>query len=183
MNIGRNERVYNSPSRAVGTSGNALAGGQSLEKGVALGNEGSSWEQSPAYLLDEDEIKKAGYKSSPQECQTCKTRKYQDGSNEMVSFKAPGHIDPNNAAAVVLSHEREHVANAYQKAELKNGKVERASIRLTTDICPECGRSYISGGETSTQIKYYNEENPYQEQLKKSDAANKLRGLHLDFDV
>ena len=122
---------------------------------------------------------KPGKKSSPAECQTCKNRKYTDGSDEMVSFKAPGHIDPNNAAAVVLGHEQEHVSNAYNKARNNNGHVERATVRLKTDICPECGRSYISGGETNTQIKYYNEDNPYQQDLKQTDAV-KYRGANVD---
>ena len=122
---------------------------------------------------------KPGKKSSPAECQTCKNRKYTDGSDEMVSFKAPGHIDPDNAAAVVLGHEQEHVSNAYNKARNNNGHVERATVRLKTDICPECGRSYISGGETNTQIKYYNEENPYQKDLKQTDAV-KYRGVNVD---
>lgn len=122
---------------------------------------------------------KPGRKSSPAECKTCKTRKYQDGSDEMVSFKAPGHIAPENAAAVVLSHEHEHVANAYNKAKNGNGHVERATVQLKVGICPECGRSYISGGVTNTQIKYYNEDNPYQKGLKRTDAI-KLRGAHLD---
>jgi len=122
---------------------------------------------------------KPGKKSSPAECQTCKNRKYTDGSDEMVSFKAPGHIDPNNAAAVVLGHEQEHVSNAYDKARNNNGHVERATVRLKTDICPECGRSYISGGETNTQIKYYNEDNPYQKDLKQTDAV-KYRGANVD---
>lgn len=131
-------------------------------------------------VVDENgHAKKSGYESSPQECETCKNRKYQDGSDEMVSFKSPGHIDPNNAAAVVMGHEQEHVSNAYQKAQNNNGKVERATVTLKTAICPECGRSYISGGETNTQIKYYNEDNPYQQDLKKSDAA-KYRGANVD---
>ena len=107
-----------------------------------------------------------GRKSSPGECETCKNRKYQDGSDEMVSFKAAGHIDPSNAASVVMSHEQEHVSNAYQKADAGNGEVVRASVRLKTDVCPECGRTYISGGETTTQIRYVNETNPYQKDLK-----------------
>ena len=123
-----------------------------------------------------------GRKSSPGECETCKNRKYQDGSNEMVSFKAAGHIDPNSAASVVMSHEQEHVSNAYQKAELGNGEVVRASVRLKTDVCPECGRTYISGGETSTQIRYYNEDNPYQKDLKSADVS-KYRGANVDFDA
>ena len=130
--------------------------------------------------LDEDSKKKVGYKSSPEECQTCKNRKYQDGSDEMVSFKAAGHIDPDNAATVVMGHEKEHVSNAYQKAELEGGEVENVTVRLKTDICPECGRTYISGGVTNTQIKYFNEDNPYQQDMKESDAVNKYRGANVD---
>ncbi len=128
----------------------------------------------------EDEEKVPGEKSSPAECETCKNRKYQDGSDEMVSFKAAGHIAPGNAASVVLGHEHEHVSNAYRKAELNNGEVQRCSVRLKMDVCPECGRSYVSGGVTSTQIKYYHESNPYQKELKSSDAINKYQGANVD---
>lgn len=131
-------------------------------------------------MTDEEHRVKPGRKSSPAECQTCKNRKYQDGSDEMVSFKAPGHIDPDNAASVVLSHEYEHVSNAYNKAQNNNGQVERVSVSLKTAICPECGRSYIAGGETNTQIKYYNEDNPYQKDLKESEGHNKYRGANVD---
>ena len=117
--------------------------------------------------------------STPGECETCKRRKYQDGSDEMVSFKAAGHIDPDNAASVVMSHEQEHVSNAYQKADMEGGEVVRASVRLKTDICPECGRTFISGGVTSTQIRYVNEENPYQQELKASDLSKYL-GANVD---
>ena len=115
------------------------------------------------------------------ECQTCKRRKYQDGSDEGdVSFKAPSHIDPKAAASKVRSHEQEHVSNAYQKASEKNGKVVSCNVSIHTDICPECGRTYVSGGTTATQIKYFNEENPYQKDMKSSDAANKYRGMNFD---
>ncbi|MGJ4848632.1 hypothetical protein ACH6CV_00105 [Bacillota bacterium Meth-B3] len=85
------------------------------------------------------------------ECQTCKGRKYQDGSNDPgVSFKAPGHIDPANAQSVVRSHEREHVANERAKARTQDSKVVSQSVRLFTSVCPECGRTYVSGGLTRT---------------------------------
>ena len=129
---------------------------------------------------EERKAKASGHKSTPEECETCKRRKYQDGSDEMVSFKAAGHIDPGNAASVVMSHEQEHVSNAYQKAKDHNGEVVRASVRLKTAVCPECGRTYISGGETTTQIRYYNEDNPYQQDMKESDADNKYRGANVD---
>ena len=127
----------------------------------------------------ESTTKQAGKQSSPAECETCASRTYQDGSDEMVSFKSAAHISPNAASSVVRGHEQEHVVNAYNKANQDNGKVISASVSLHTSICPECGRSYVSGGETRTQIKYYNEENPYQQQLKAQDEA-KYKGLNIN---
>lgn len=121
----------------------------------------------------------SGKKSSPEECQTCKNRKYQDGSDEMVSFKSAAHISPAASASAVRAHEQEHVSNAYKDAAQNNGKVIQASVSIHTAVCPECGRSYISGGETRTQIKYYNEENPYQQDLKGSDKIKYL-GMNVD---
>ena len=134
---------------------------------------------SPILNPGESTEKKPGAKSSPAECETCKNRKYQDGSDEMVSFKSAAHIAPEAAASAVRSHEQEHVSNAYQKAATNNGKVVQASVSIHTAICPECGRSYVSGGTTHTQIKYYNEDNPYQKALKAQDAT-KYSGMHLD---
>lgn len=134
---------------------------------------------SPILNPGESTEKKPGAKSSPAECETCKNRKYQDGSDEMVSFKSAAHIAPEAAASAVRSHEQEHVSNAYKKAATGNGKVVQASVSIHTAICPECGRSYVSGGTTHTQIKYYNEDNPYQKALKAQDAT-KYSGMHLD---
>lgn len=116
---------------------------------------------------NESTVKSAGRKSSPAECDTCANRKYQDGSDEMVSFKSAQHISPLAAGTAVRAHEQEHVSNAYKKAAQNNGKVLQASVRIHTSVCPECGRSYVSGGVTSTRIQYANEENPYTKELKK----------------
>lgn len=99
-----------------------------------------------------------GVKST--ECQTCKNRKYKDGSDEMVSFKSAAHIDPNAAGAVVRGHEGEHVANAYKSAAQNNGKVLNASVSIHMSICPECGRAYVSGGTTRTLISYQKDAKP-----------------------
>ena len=118
-----------------------------------------------------DEQVKAGRKSSPSECKTCKERKYQDGSNESdVSFKAPGHISPQASAGAVRAHEMQHVGNAYEKAAKGDGKVVSATVTLRTEICPECGTSYVAGGETRTSIAYPAEENPYQKNRKALEA-------------
>lgn len=137
-------------------------------------------EKTPAEKADPDEHKKAGRKSSPADCETCKSRKYKDGSDEAnVSFKAASHISPQAAGTAVRAHENEHVSNAYKKAAKDNGEVLSATVSIHTAICPECGRSYISGGTTNTMIKYKNEDNPYQKELKAADAT-RLRGAHLD---
>jgi hypothetical protein len=113
------------------------------------------------------------------ECQTCKNRKYQDGSNENVSFKSASHISPEAAGIRVAAHEAEHVSNAYTKAAEENGQVVSASVTLRTGVCPECGRVYVAGGETNTTIKYPNETNPYQQERKSQDAAD-LTGARID---
>jgi hypothetical protein len=126
-----------------------------------------------------DTVKKAGRSSAPSECKTCANRRYVDGSNENVSFKAPTHISPEAAAGAVRAHEGEHVANAFQKAAKDGGEVVSANVSIKTAICPECGRSYVSGGETTTKIRYTNEEQPYQQNRKKYDEAS-LVGMNID---
>lgn len=126
--------------------------------------------------------KRAGLKDPAEECQTCKNRKYQDGSDEMVSFKSAAHISPESAASRVRAHEQEHVSNAYKKAAAGDGKVICASVSIHTAVCPECGRTYVSGGTTHTQIKYYNEDNPYQKDLKSSDRT-RYSGMNADYAV
>lgn len=104
----------------------------------------------------EEETAKNGLrkKEPGEECETCKNRKYKDGSDENVSFKAAAHISPEAAASRVRAHEGEHVANAYSKAEQKGGEVLSVSVRIETSVCPECGKTYVSGGTTSTKIRY-----------------------------
>ena len=108
-----------------------------------------------------------------------RTGKYQDGSNENVSFKSASHISPEAAGIRVAAHEAEHVSNAYAKAAEGNGQVVSASVTLRTGVCPECGRVYVAGGETNTTIKYPNEANPYQQERKSQDAAD-LTGARID---
>lgn len=85
------------------------------------------------------------------QCQTCKERKYQDGSDDAgVSYQTPTHIDPDFAPTAVRSHEQEHVVREQAKAGREDRKVVSQTVNLHTDICPECGRVYISGGTTRT---------------------------------
>lgn len=93
------------------------------------------------------------------ECQTCKERKYQDGSNDPgVSFKTPTNVAPEQAAAAVRGHEREHVAREQAKAQRENREVVSQSVTYHTAICPECGKVYISGGTTRTSTRAIQEQ-------------------------
>lgn len=128
----------------------------------------------------EDTTVHPGKKTSPAECQTCKNRKYQDGSDESnVSFQSATHVDPQAAGAAVRAHEGQHVSNAFKKAAQNGGKVLQASVAIHTAVCPECGRVYVSGGTTTTKIKYGNEENPYVKNMKNGDKGL-LSGMNFD---
>lgn len=118
-------------------------------------------------------------KSTPVECQTCKNRKYVDDSDDLhVSFKTPGHIDPGSSAAVVSSHEQEHVSAAIKEGNKEGNQLLSASVTLKMSICPECGSAYVSGGVTTTRMQY-NEKNPYDAGRKILEGSF-LRGQNVD---
>lgn len=120
--------------------------------------------------------------TGPTECKTCQARKYVDGSNEPdVSYKTPGNISPQQSYAKVSSHEREHVANAIAKGNKPGAKLISASVSLKMGVCPECGKTYVAGGETRTSIQY-SEDNPYSKNQKKFDQSL-LVGANIDQSV
>lgn len=113
------------------------------------------------------------------ECETCEKRKYQDGSDDMsVSFQTPTNIKPEQVASAVRGHEMEHVVHEQVKAKQEDRKVVSQSVTLHTDICPECGKVYISGGETRTVTKANPEpvENQAQEEEKDEEKAKSVLG-------
>ena len=129
----------------VGSLGNVPKQGQVDSAGRKIGSDGK-----PEPTKQDKRVGKA-------ECQTCKKRKYVDGSNEGdVSFKTPAHIDPGQSAARVMGHEQEHVSNARAEGQKENKELLSVSVTLHTSICPECGRVYVAGGETRTQMKTSN---------------------------
>lgn len=85
------------------------------------------------------------------QCEKCRARRYQDGSNDSrVSFQMPTIMDPVKAKARVMSHEMEHVRNEQHKAKYENKVIVSQSVRIMTDRCEECGISYVKGGFTRT---------------------------------
>jgi len=98
-----------------------------------------------------DPLVKYAKKIGAVECSTCANRKYQDQSTDAgVSFKNAAHISPENAFAVVSAHEQEHVQEAKSRTNQEGSELISASVRIFVSTCPECGRTYVSGGETRT---------------------------------
>ena len=100
------------------------------------------------------EPKQADPAQATEGCQTCKDRKYQDGSNDPgVSFKTPTKVSAGGEAAAVRGHEQEHVTRNRDEARREGRRVVSQSVTYHTAICAECGRSYVSGGTTRTTTK------------------------------
>ena len=127
----------------------AAQGNQAVLQGVKPGVES---EQAVAgWKGNESGIEGVMKAAKEGECQTCEQRKYQDGSDDPgVSFKTAAHIAPEQAASAVKGHEMEHVVREQAKAEREDRKVVSQNVTIHTDICPECGKVYVSGGTTRT---------------------------------
>ncbi len=142
-------------------SGAGAVSGTAIGNGTATGR--------PMTSAEMQALKKMG----AVECQTCKSRTYQDGSNDPgVSFKAPGHIDPASSGATVRAHEQEHVANEQAKARSEGKRVVSQSVRIFMSICAECGRAYASGGLTRTVTASNGNKNRGISQYSKSKAPS-----------
>lgn len=113
------------------------------------------------------------------ECATCESRMYVDGSNESdVSFKAPGHISPEQSYSKVLSHEQEHVSNAIAKGNEPSARLISASVSLKMATCPECGKRYVAGGVTKTTMEY-SKSSPYDNGRKLIEGSF-VKGMNID---
>lgn len=88
------------------------------------------------------------------ECQTCSNRKYVDRSGDStVSFQSPTKVAPGSAYTMVRAHEQEHVTHEQATAREEGLKVVSQTVSMQTAMCPECGRTYVSGGTTTTSTR------------------------------
>jgi len=111
-------------------------------------------------------------------CQTCEERKYQDGSDDSsVSYQTPTHIDPDAAPAAVRGHEMEHVSHEQAKAQQEGRKVVSQTVTMHTDICPECGRVYVSGGTTQTVTKADSQQRAQEEEQEAEINSGTVQAL------
>ena len=143
--------------------GSKITGAEKLPSSVNLGTEPA--ELDPEQAQEPTGAEAAQAAAEEGECQTCKERKYQDDSDDMgVSFQTPTNIAPEQAASAVRGHEQEHVVREQAKAQREGREVVSQNVTIHTDICPECGEAYVSGGTTKTVTKASNADTQQQQQ-------------------
>ncbi|MEG1049949.1 MAG: hypothetical protein RSE24_05345 [Oscillospiraceae bacterium] len=134
---------------AMPKSQGAIANGAPSGKISMEGTEKTG--DSPSAQQGGGKIRSLRHSFDRNECRTCKTRRYMDGSNDPgVSFKSPTSISPGASAGAVAAHENEHVTRNKAKAEEEGREVVSQTVILHTATCPECGVVYTAGGETTT---------------------------------
>ena len=125
-----------------------------------------------------EEVQKSSQTQAPKECQTCKKRKYQDQSDDSsVSFQTPQSVPSSMAFGAVSAHEGEHVRNEQIRAKQEGRKVVFQTVSIHMDICPECGKMYVSGGTTRTVTKA---DDSNSEENKKTNVSDLLPGMLFD---
>ena len=148
-----------------------LLSGEETEDEIKLPWENEEEDDGLTVGEEEDDTKSPQEVIEDSECQTCKNRKYQDGSDDPgVSFKTATNVAPEMAAAAVRGHEQEHVVREQAKALREDRKVVSQSVTIHTAICPECGDVYVSGGTTRTTTKA----NPVQEAPETEEKSDSL---------
>ncbi len=141
--------------------------GMSIEKTVKGANQNGAGRKTDNNLVTN---------SGMYECQTCANRKYQDGSSDMgVSMKSPTKLAPEAAAAAVASHEGEHISRDRAKAQSEGRVVVSQSVSIFMDVCPECGRPYVSGGQARTVTKSDN--------VRQQENNFKTKGKNVDINL
>jgi hypothetical protein len=129
---------------------------QQAREMTALAREGQAKVSSTAAAsapLQSSDARKTG-ESGAIECQTCKNREYRDVSNDStVSFQAATRVDPAAAESMVRAHEQEHVSHEQIRAKESGGEVVSQNVAIHYQICPECGKSYVAGGTTTTTTR------------------------------
>ena len=138
-----------------------LLGGERADRPGQPGK--SEDKEEDGLTINGEEVKSPQEVMKESECQTCKNRKYQDGSDDPgVSFKTATKIAPEQVASAVRGHEQEHVVREQAKAQREDRKVVSQSVAIHTAICPECGKVYVSGGTTRTTTRANPVEEPKQ---------------------
>lgn len=148
-------RIASNPIQYYQASTAALSVKTAAAYGVgSVAPSGSNLNQaipSSASSLKNNAINYGPQKAGDRECKTCQSRKYQDASDDPgVSMKSPTSLSSKEAGAAVSAHENEHVVREQAEADQEDREVIAQSVRIFTAVCPECGKTYVSGGETTT---------------------------------
>ena len=87
-------------------------------------------------------------------------------------FGAASCVDPSAAACGEIVYE---ICREQAKADREDRKVVSQTVTMHTEICPECGKAYVSGGTTRTVTKADTENDFQQDLARQNDEENKTR--------
>lgn len=130
-------------------------------------------EEHAHYVIDPDELE--AYEESRDEDGIPTLPKPQPHLEHTTSIRHVVNSDSaSQSQAVHHHHHGEHAA-----------AIENISAQLRVDICPECGRAYISGTVANTKVQFFSdldESNPYHQQLLDEGEAD-FRGNLVEIDA
>ena len=127
-----------------------------------------------AYSSDVAKEKRMEMLKELEGCNTCKSRKYVDQSNDSsVSYQTPTNLNPQTAAVAIAAHEREHVTNEKARAMREDREIVNQSVSIQYAMCSECGTMYPAGGTTrTTSINKGNSQGPAYDNSANENSMN-----------
>ena len=136
-----------------------------------------------SYSQAEEET--AHYVIDPEELEAYEKSKDEDGVPTLPKPKPHlAHVTHSNHVVSHDSASRSHAVHHHHHGE-HAAAVHNVSAQLRADICPECGRAYISGTVANTKVEFFSdldESNPYHQQLLE-EGEEDFRGNLVELDV
>ena len=136
-----------------------------------------------AYAQYEEEH--AHYVIDPEELKAYEESRDEDGIPTLPKPQPHlEHVTHINHATQLHSVNRSK-AVAHEKHSAHAAAVDNMSAQLRVDICPECGRAYISGTVANTKVRFFSdldESNPYHQQLLDEGEEN-FRGNNVELNA
>lgn len=110
---------------------------------------------------DKEETKKAESKDKPEgneeltvdkgKC-SCSITLKDESDDPTVTFQTPTEVPVDQSEAKVRAHEQQHVTHETAKAQ-REGEEVSTTVRIKYETCPECGKRYAVGGETTVTTR------------------------------
>ncbi len=153
-----------------------------------LNSYGQSLEETAHYGYDTEELK--AYEDALKEYVKA-LEAYEESPDENDMPTLPTLPKPHLTHTTHSNHVVNHSSDAHARAVAHHqhgtpaAAVENVSAQLRVDICPECGRAYISGTVANSKVQFFSdldETNPYHQQLIE-EASDDFVGSNVEINA